>query len=310
MRYIVIDCGTTNTRMSLIKDGDIIETIKMNVGARKNIEDCGLLQNALKQEIACMLKKYGLKSSDIKSILASGMITSEYGLCALAHINAPAGLAELRANLAERKIEEISDIPFIFARGVRLQGESLEKTDMMRGEETELMGIMREGDGECIYILPGSHSKLIVTDENGRIIDFKTMLTGEMIEALSQGTILKDAVDLSADKISMEYLIKGYDYCAVNGLNESLFKVRVLKTVFYAETAQVYSFFLGAILWGEINKIISMPQNKVIIAGKKQIKDAMYLILKERSFKEIVVIQEDDVQKSTINGILKIYGVK
>ena len=51
------------------------------------------------------------------------------------------------------------------------------------------------------YVLPGSHSKLIHVDGAGRIVDFTTMLTGEMIAALSQNTILKDAVYLAGTRL-------------------------------------------------------------------------------------------------------------
>ena len=60
-------------------------------------------------------------------------------------------------------IKEISDIPFVFMRGVKTDDEDIDGFDMMRGEETELMGIKKKKYGECIYVLPGSHSKIIKT---------------------------------------------------------------------------------------------------------------------------------------------------
>ena len=79
-------------------------------------------------------------------------------LCNLPHICAPAGISELCDNMHETVIPEISEIPFVFVRGVKSVSDNLSETDMMRGEETEICGLMGEDDGKCMYILPGSHS--------------------------------------------------------------------------------------------------------------------------------------------------------
>ena len=69
------------------------------------------------------------------------MITSEFGLYNLPHITVPAGIKELYDAMKEVTIPEISEIPFVFIPGVKVTGEGLHKTDMMRGEETELVGL-------------------------------------------------------------------------------------------------------------------------------------------------------------------------
>lgn len=89
-------------------------------------------------------------------------------------------------------------------------------------------------------------------DNLGRIASFITTLTGEMVYAAANDTILKDAVDISQNKIDDNYLIIGYNYCEQNGLNESLFKVRILKNIFSADLTAAYSFFIGAILHDEV----------------------------------------------------------
>ena len=125
--------------------------------------------------------------------------------------------------------------------GIKVGGDLLENTDMMRGEETELIGLSEKLQSGCIYVLPGSHSKLIKTDEQGRISSFVTTLTGEMIFALSQSTILKDAVDFSQTETDFEYLDSGYKYCCRKGINEALFKTLVLKNIFKASPCELYS---------------------------------------------------------------------
>lgn len=304
--YICIDGGTTNTRLSLTVNHEIKDTLKYNIGAGKSIESTAALRAAVKQGIEQLLERNGLQSADITRILASGMITSEFGLCCLEHIKAPAGLAELHNAVYETALPEISDIPFAFIRGVKSCSDCFSDTDMMRGEETELMGL-DSSISDSIYILPGSHSKIIETDSLGRIVSFSTMLTGEMLAALSQGTVLKDAVSLESSELNKEYLLKGFEYCRQGGLNKALFKVRILKNMLAKNADECYSFFLGAVLCGEILEILSFRSKRLVIAGKRQLREAMLEILKRYSSCELVCVSDSAAEAAAVNGMIKIY---
>ncbi len=305
--YITIDGGTTNTRVSLVSDKNLCTTIKIPFGARAGMGGGDALRTAIKEAIGDLLSMHHLQESDIVRILASGMITSEFGLCALPHIEAPAGLSELHDSMHEVVLADISPIPFIFIRGVKMMGEGPADTDMMRGEETELMGLITSGERKSLYILPGSHSKLIETDAQNRIARFATMMTGEMIASLSEGTILRDAVDLSVKKPEAPYLIDGCRYAMEHGLNEALFKVRILKNLFSRSPEAVYSFFLGAVLSAEISAILQSPIHRVVIGGKAQIKYATAELLRELGDKEIVIVSDRDVDASSALGAIQIF---
>jgi 2-dehydro-3-deoxygalactonokinase len=164
MNYITIDGGTTTTRISLVCDKQIKQTVKLSVGARKSMDGGADYKGEIKSAIEKVLSDNNIKNEDIKRILASGMITSEFGLCNLPHISVPAGIQELHENMHETVISEISDIPFVFIRGVKSVSDNLSETDMMRGEETELFGLTPHTMPDALYVLPGSHSKLIKTD--------------------------------------------------------------------------------------------------------------------------------------------------
>lgn len=305
-RYITIDGGTTNTRVTLVCDRVPIETVRIPLGARACIDDQTALQNAIRAAIATLLSNHGLHETDITRVLASGMITCEFGLCTLPHLEAPAGVRELHESMHEVTLNEITSIPFVFIRGVKTVG-ALEETDMMRGEETELCGLMHEGTCDALYVLPGSHSKLIETDHDGRITHFATMLTGEMIAALSSGTILKDAIDLSIKETDERSLIDGCRYAMEKGISEALFKVRILKNLFRKTPVEVYSFFLGAILASEIEAIIAAPARRVVIGGKAQIKHATVVLLRALSDKAVIVVSDADVDVSSALGAIRIF---
>ena len=303
--YITIDGGTTNTRISLVRDMRVIDTVKFPVGAKAGIGNNELLCQSVKDGISDILSKNGLCEKDIEKILASGMITSEFGLYKLDHTHLPADISELHSTMKEVILENISSIPFVFIRGVKSASDNLAECDMIRGEETELMGIAEDTD--CVYVLPGSHSKIISIDREGRITSFCTALTGEMFWALSQDTILKGALDLSVSETDTEYLLKGYDYCKKHGINEALFKTRVLKAMFEPSQTQVNSYFLGTVLADEIKIITDLAPKKVIIGGRRQFKDALYDILKNRTDISAEKLTESQVDTSVCLGAVKIY---
>ena len=298
--YITIDGGTTNTRVSLTSRNGIIETVKIHAGAGSGKKD--YLKAEIKKAIGELCK-----TEKPQRILASGMITSEMGLYNLPHISAPAGIRELHCGMCEVELSDVSDIPFVFIPGVKISDGTPEHTDMMRGEETELAGLDDNLHNGSLYVLPGSHSKLIKTDSYGRITDFKTAMTGEMIWALSHDTILKDAVNLSQSGTNKEYLIKGYEYCRNNGLNTALFKTRILKNIFHRNECDTYSFFMGTVLQSEIDEIIQAAENNVIIAGRQQIKTTMTILLRLLCDKTVMCVSDETAENAPSIGAVKIY---
>jgi 2-dehydro-3-deoxygalactonokinase len=62
------------------------------------------------------------------------------------------------------------------------------RPDVMRGEETQVIGALGEADGGCV-VLPGTHCKWVDV-EAGRITRFRTFMTGEVFAALRDHTIL------------------------------------------------------------------------------------------------------------------------
>jgi len=71
--------------------------------------------------------------------------------------------------------------------------------DMMRGEETEIIGLMSEASlasqrNRSLLILPGTHSKHVWIEDQS-VVEFRTFMTGELFEVLGQQSLLKASVD-------------------------------------------------------------------------------------------------------------------
>ena len=90
--YITVDGGTTNTRLYLVREGRVLAEKKIPMGARNGAD---ALKAAIKGGLCELLADSGTAEDEVCAIIASGMITSEYGLCNLPHITLPAGRREL-----------------------------------------------------------------------------------------------------------------------------------------------------------------------------------------------------------------------
>ncbi len=284
--YITIDGGTTNTRVYLLQNNIAIKSIRIPMGIK---EDTTKLWSAIKNAIKKILTEFSLKTEEITAIIVSGMITREYE-----HIKAPVGLKELHNTMHKTEIMGISTY---FIRGVKTE------KDLMRGEETELYGLGELEKG--LYILPGSHTKIVLVDKNRNITDIKTMLTGEMLEVLSRYTILKESVNISTNTIDKNTLIKGYECCKENGINYSLFQVRVLSQVENAMSDHVYSFYAGVVMCGDIRMVEKMNPSKIYIAGKPELCEPIALLLRYAT--KCKIIELSDVSTMSAIGAVKIF---
>ena len=303
-RYITLDGGTTSTKISVVSGSEIIDTVKVASDAR------GAYFAAVKGAIAELLAKCALSEADISHIIASGtMATSELGLYPCDHLFTPVGIEELKRGAIEVAIPEISTIPFVIVRGVKTACKALLDADMMRGEEAEIMGLLSAPDESCALMLMGSHTK-IVRVESGRITDISTMLTGEMIAAISGGTILKHAFSVNNSTLDVEYLKRGYEYRAERGESEAYFKVRVLRNIFGATESEAYSFFLGISLFGEVDHIKRLGVGRVVVGGNRYLKDAVCLLLEAFTEANVVCLTDGEVDASVPLGLVKIFEFK
>ena len=304
---LTIDGGITNTRICLVRRGEITDMLKLRVGVRTNLDGSDYLKREVKQGIASILERNGLSFGDVGAIVASGMITSENGLLEVPHIPAPAGARELADAMKQAFLPEICPIPFLFVPGIRTAGARPLDTDVIRGEETECIGLMElAGFHSGLLLLPGSHSKAISLRE-GWIEGFSTFLSGEMFSALRENTILKASVSLEGTEPVEEYLRLGYEYCEREGVNKSLFKVRVLARFLHAAADRVYSFFSGVLLHDEIRSLLRRSCGSIYIGGQSSLKRMMKMLLEAYSDRPLTVIGDEMCEKAPSAGAAVIF---
>ena len=127
-----------------------------------------------------------------------------------------------------------------------------------------------------------------------------------MIAAMTKSTILSTCVDLSAN-LYEPALTEGYDYANEYGINEALLKTRTLQGLMKKDKNYLYSFFMGVILCDEIKAILMLSEKKVIISGRAEIKSALATLLRAVADKEIIELDKETIDSSTVRGAVKIY---
>ena len=310
---IAIDGGTTNTRFTLVEGGEVIDRIKYSIGVRDSIKNSRqVLERAVKDGISELLGKNSIHAGEISCAVFSGMIGSENGLYNVSHISAPAGAEELKRGAVRVSLPDITDIPTLFIPGVKTftdPGEKpLSELDIMRGEETELIGILA-GTGLCeplTIVLPGSHMKIVNTDAAGKITSFRTTLSGELIRAAAENTILSQSLRGGyPERADERFLHMGYEYAKLHGVNEALFKIRVYANfIKNASPQQLYSFLIGAVLHDDIRSLSKSNSGKIVVSGSDPFRSAIASLLGESGGTIVVLSDRISEQASSIGAEL------
>lgn len=264
MMLLCLDGGTTNTRLRLLTEGTVTDSVSVKVGSSDS--NTSRLKKAVKEMISSLLDRSGLKESDIEVIMAAGMITSEFGLYEVPHIIAPAGVKEFADGIKEVTLPEITPIPFWFIPGFK---NDAPEPDMMRGEETECIGLCASLNVHepTAVILPGTHNKVILFDGK-RVTSCGSMMSGELISVLCGNTILRyDLPDPLPKEYEKDALFAGADHCKTYGLTDAALRVRSIRKAGTRTPSWLASFLVGAVLYCDVIAIGAKSEGRRLVIG-------------------------------------------
>ena len=118
-------------------------------------------------------------------VILSGMIGSRQGWKEAPYAKCPAGTDDIVKALAQIEWGELN---IALVPGLSTENDGM--PDVMRGEETQIFGALAlSGHSDGLFLLPGTHSKWAEV-RDGRIVSFRTFMTGEVFGALKDHTIL------------------------------------------------------------------------------------------------------------------------
>lgn len=301
--YVIMDMGTTNTRLYLCRDDRPMGSVKGSFGAAFG-KKYG--RRELLRQVEVLLKelldKSTLDGEAVECILAVGMAGSEMGLWEISHMPLPADARSLAENIRRVELDGIP-IPFLMVPGVKkIDGERL--LDMMRGEEVEAVGLAHKLQLTCdaVFLLPGTHNKIVHVSAGGEIRDLYTTFSGELLDSLISHTILKGQAAHDFRLVPAQ-VRRGAAYARENGLNAAAYHVRVMAK--NGESVDAASSFLyGSVLGEDVGLIRRASQGKTIyLSGRNVLREAYAILLEED---DVVVLQSEGDFQPMVTGAMKI----
>jgi 2-dehydro-3-deoxygalactonokinase len=175
---IGVDWGTTSFRAFRIAPDGTIRDRRAGLRGIVHVPDARF-GDTLRDEIGPWL------AAGENHVLLSGMIGSRQGWKEAPYLPCPAGAPQVAAALVEIEFDwaQVKLVPGLSAT------DEAGVAEVMRGEETQVFGVLEAMGGSGLACLPGTHSKWVRV-EDGRITGFTTHMTGEAFGALRGQAIL------------------------------------------------------------------------------------------------------------------------
>jgi 2-dehydro-3-deoxygalactonokinase len=207
--------------------------------------------------------------------LISGMAGSRQGWAEAPYVACPAGPADLAKHLHWIERDRIAIVPGLSD----MQGDV---PDVMRGEEVQIFGAMRlAGLTDGLFVLPGTHSKWAVV-RSGRVMGFRTFMTGEAYGLFAQHSILARTLDADAPLDETAFRRGVARASAGEGLLHNAFGVRALGLFGRLSPAESASYLSGLLIGEEIGRQTLPASREVIVVGASALVERYALALSER----------------------------
>lgn len=180
---MAVDWGTSNVRAwGIAADGST---------AFSSSSDKGMSRLTPAQFPAVLDELIGSNiSASGADVVICGMAGARQGWLEAPYLNTPTSLMALAKGAVHPQGASAKLAPRILP-GIAQRKAGAE--DVMRGEETQLLGLLHLQPGfSGVAILPGTHSKWVEID-NGTAVRFSSAMTGELYEVLSTHSVLRHA---------------------------------------------------------------------------------------------------------------------
>ena len=225
---IAVDWGTSSLRAwGVSASGEVVAERRSDEGmARLQPAD---FEPALRRSLAGIAHAPG-----VLPVVACGMAGARQGWREAGYVDVPADIATLCSQALAVPADglDVRILPGLASRGAA--------EDVMRGEETQLLGLLQaEPALSGLACLPGTHSKWVRL-EAGRVMSFRTAMTGEMFELLSEHSVLRHS--LAGARPSGDPDAPGF----VRGLRQGLAApARLLASLFAVRAASLLRGVVG-----------------------------------------------------------------
>ena len=264
------DWGTTSFRLRLVnvKDGEILAEINEGRGIAA-VHNDWLQSNKPENDhvsfYKIILQSYikKLHGGDLEGVpfIISGMASSSIGIKELSYSKIPFDLRGDRLNVLKIVSDEECRHDILLVSGLKTN------SDVMRGEETMLVGCDFGDNVETLAIFPGTHSKHAVV-KNKTLIDFKSYMTGEIFDLLANKSILAKSVIKSEDEKFSSVFETGVKEGAAGNLLNTSFHVRTNQLFETLSPEENYHYLSGLVIGTELKGISATNVNIHLVCGQ------------------------------------------
>jgi 2-dehydro-3-deoxygalactonokinase len=265
---IGIDWGTSSLRAFLIgAQGEVLDSVATGEGIMQ-IPDRNF-DAVFDRLVGSFPSNAGLP------VVVSGMITSRNGWVETPYVKMPTGPEHLAQSLVRHQSQSGALIHFVTGATT----EHISGPDVMRGEETQIIGSAALGLSDGIFVMPGTHSKWVHV-ALGKIQDFATYMTGEVFASLKDHTILGTLMEMSDFDLSAFQKGVGAAQDRRANLLHDLFHVRTLPLMGKLKETETADFLSGLLIGTEI--VAALKKNeaeRVTIVGRNDLTDRYEIAL-------------------------------
>jgi 2-dehydro-3-deoxygalactonokinase len=237
---VAVDWGTSSFRAWLMSAGGEVRAQSRSGEGMLHCVEHGFAP-VLRDHLA------RLGAPDGIPVLICGMAGARQGWAEAPYLKTPTRLDALHEGAI--RIDTASDVRILPG----LAQARADRPDVMRGEETQLLGVTEPGFTGLVCI-PGTHSKWVKI-EAGRVVEFSTYMTGELFSVISQHSILVHAVEAAAPShADSEPFREGLAtaMAAPSGLTASLFRLRAAQLLGFEQRADGAARLSGLLIGAEI----------------------------------------------------------
>ncbi|HAV1831786.1 TPA: 2-dehydro-3-deoxygalactonokinase [Enterobacter hormaechei subsp. steigerwaltii] len=249
--YIAVDWGSTHLRAWQFTNDECVNTLSLPYGVSR-------LGNKTAQEIFARYIAPWRNNQPIPVMMA-GMIGSEAGWEAVPYLSCPVSLKAFGSQ-RHRVAGDIWIVP-----GVKTERNGA--CNVMRGEETQLLGAAQLSDSGC-FVLPGTHCKWVQV-ENESIRDFTTSMTGELHHLLLTYSLIGKT--LPEQQTNAEAFRQGLE----TGLNSpsvlpTLFETRARRVLGKLKQESVSDYLSGVLIGAEVATLSAQlqPLTVTLVGGE------------------------------------------
>ncbi|WP_162339741.1 2-dehydro-3-deoxygalactonokinase [Cyclobacterium salsum] len=316
IRFLSCDWGTSSFRLRLVRveDRQILGEYISGLGVKQafqNFQESG--PNTDREQFYMDLLSEGVKALERKlnldltetMILCSGMASSTVGIRELPYATLPFPLKGSTMEMHFYRSGDKIDHPIFLLSGVK------STRDVMRGEETQLIGIIRQLPsfaGEGVFILPGTHSKHIYVSA-GEISDFKTYMTGEVFQILSRHSLLSDSISrgaLADTELGLAFT-RGVEEGAKGNLLGSLFQVRTNELFGKLTKTENFHYLSGLLIGNELSNLSTNRDFPIYLCAEGNLHTTYSRAMEILPLKAKILSQQD-VRQAVVFGQLEIFN--